>query len=67
MDRQPIAAKSPVALRLIKQAVRTSLRTPLDEGLSQEVSLFALAFASEDMKEGVDAFLNKRKPTFIGR
>ena len=64
---EAIAAKSPVALRLIKQAVRTSLRTPLDEGLSQEVSLFALAFASEDMKEGVDAFLNKRKPTFIGR
>ena len=64
---EAIAAKSPVALRLIKQAVRTSFRTPLDEGLSQEVSLFALAFASEDMKEGVDAFLNKRKPTFIGR
>ncbi len=64
---EAIAAKSPVALRLIKQAVRTSMRTPLDEGLRQEVSLFALAFASEDMKEGVDAFLNKRKPTFIGR
>jgi len=64
---EAIAAKSPVALRLIKQAVRTSLRTPLDEGLSQEVSLFALAFASEDMKEGVDAFLNKRKPSFTGR
>ncbi len=64
---EAIAAKSPVALRLIKQAVRTSMRTPLDEGLSQEVSLFALAFASEDMKEGVDAFLNKRKPNFTGR
>ncbi len=64
---ETIAAKSPVALRLIKQAVRTSMRTPLDEGLSQEVSLFALAFASEDMKEGVDAFLNKRKPNFTGR
>ena len=64
---EAIAAKSPVALRLIKQAVRTSMRTPLDEGLSQEVSLFALAFASEDMKEGVNAFLNKRKPNFTGR
>ena len=64
---EAVAAKSPVALRLIKQAVRTSMRTPLDEGLSQEVSLFALAFASEDMKEGVDAFLNKRKPNFTGR
>ncbi len=62
-----IASKSPVALRLIKQAVRTSARTSLDEGLKQEVTLFSLAFASEDKKEGVDAFLNKRQPTFIGR
>ena len=62
-----IASKSPVALRLIKQAVRTSARTSLDEGLKQEVTLFSLAFASEDKKEGVDAFLNKRQPTFTGR
>ncbi len=62
-----IASKSPVALRLIKQAVRSSARTSLDEGLKQEVTLFSLAFASEDKKEGVDAFLNKRQPTFTGR
>ncbi len=62
-----IASKSPVALRLIKQAVRTSARTSLDEGLKQEVTLFSLAFASEDKKEGVDAFLNTRQPTFTGR
>ncbi len=62
-----IASKSPVALRMIKQAVRTSARTSLDEGLKQEVTLFSLAFASEDKKEGVDAFLNKRQPTFTGR
>jgi enoyl-CoA hydratase len=64
---EAIAAKSPVALRYIKQAVRASVRTPLDEGLKQELSLFALVFASEDMTEGVDAFLNKRTPTFTGR
>jgi enoyl-CoA hydratase len=64
---ETIATKSPVALRLIKQAVRASVRTPLDDGLDQEVSLFALAFASDDMTEGVDAFLNKRTPTFTGR
>ena len=57
-----IAQKSPVALGLIKQAVRASARTPLDEGLRTEVTLFALAFASEDKKEGVEAFLNKRQP-----
>ncbi|MCZ6917359.1 MAG: enoyl-CoA hydratase-related protein [Gemmatimonadetes bacterium] len=64
---QSIAQKSPVALRLIKEAVRASARTPLDEGLSKEVTLFALAFASDDKKEGVDAFLNKRAPAFTGR
>ncbi len=64
---EAIARKSPVALALIKQAVRASARTPLDEGLQQEVTLFSLAFASEDKKEGVDAFLNKRAPNFVGR
>lgn len=64
---QNIAGKSPVALRLIKEAVRASVRTPLDEGLRHESSLFGLAFASEDMAEGVDAFLNKREAKFTGR
>ncbi len=62
-----IAKKSPVALRLIKEAVRASVRTPLDEGLKHEISLFGLVFASEDKTEGVDAFLNKREPNFVGR
>ncbi len=62
-----IAKKSPVALRLIKEAVGASVRTPLDEGLKHEISLFGLVFASEDKTEGVDAFLNKREPDFVGR
>jgi enoyl-CoA hydratase len=62
-----IAEKSPVALRMIKDAVRASVRTPLDEGLSQERTLFGLLFSSEDKQEGVDAFLNKRPPEFKGR
>ncbi len=64
---QTIAEKSPVALQLIKEAVRASLRGPLDEGLRQETTLFALAFASEDRIEGVKAFLEKRKAEFKGR
>jgi enoyl-CoA hydratase len=62
-----IAEKSPVALQLIKEAVRASLRTALDDGLRHERSLFGIAFGSADKEEGVAAFLEKRKPTFKGR
>ena len=62
-----IGEKSPVALQLIKEAVRASLRTPLDEGLRQETTLFGIAFASEDKAEGVRAFFDKRKAEFKGR
>src|SRR5262249_23720087 len=55
-----IAQKSPVALQLIKESVRASLRTSLDEGLRHETSLFSVAFASADKIEGVKAFLEKR-------
>jgi enoyl-CoA hydratase len=61
-----IAEKSPVALQLIKEAVRAAVRLPLDEGLRQETALFGLAFSSEDKQEGVKAFLEKRKPEFRG-
>ncbi len=61
-----IAAKSPIALRYLKEAVRATTRAPLDEGLRLERSLFGLAFASRDKEEGVQAFLEKRKPDFTG-
>jgi enoyl-CoA hydratase len=62
-----IAGKSPVALALIKEAVRASVRSSLDDGLRQEIALFGLAFSSEDKREGVAAFLEKRAPQFSGR
>jgi len=62
-----IAEKSPVALRLAKEAVKTAARSSLDEGLRREIDLFALCFSSEDKDEGVRAFLEKRKPEFKGR
>ncbi len=62
-----IASKSPVALQLIKEAVRAAVRMPLDEGLRLETTLFGLAFSSEDKVEGVKAFLDKREPKFTGR
>jgi enoyl-CoA hydratase len=62
-----IATKSPVALRLIKEGLRASVRTSLDEGMRLERILFGLAFSSEDKEEGVKAFLARRKPEFQGR
>jgi enoyl-CoA hydratase len=62
-----IAEKAPIALQLIKEAVKFASRSNLDEGLRREVDLFALCFSTEDKKEGVAAFLEKRKPVFKGR
>jgi enoyl-CoA hydratase len=62
-----IAEKSPIALRMAKEAVKTASRAPLDEGLRREIDLFALCFSSQDKDEGVTAFLEKRKPEFKGR
>ncbi|HUF89830.1 MAG TPA: enoyl-CoA hydratase-related protein [Gemmatimonadota bacterium] len=62
-----MADKSPVALALAKRALRAALELPLSAGLEQERDLFALAFASEDKAEGVQAFLEKRKPEWRGR
>jgi len=62
-----IAEKSPVALRMAKEAVKTAARASLDEGLRREIDLFALTFSSEDKDEGVRAFLEKRKPDFKGK
>jgi enoyl-CoA hydratase len=62
-----IAEKSPIALRLAKEAVKLASRSNLDEGLRREVDLFALCFSSEDKDEGVRAFLEKRKADFKGK
>jgi enoyl-CoA hydratase len=62
-----IAGHSPVALRLIKEAVRAAAEMPLTAGLAFERELFVTAFSSEDRTEGVAAFLEKRSPDFRGR
>ncbi|MGH2456843.1 MAG: enoyl-CoA hydratase-related protein, partial [Candidatus Limnocylindria bacterium] len=62
-----IAEKSPLALRLAKEAVNAAYEMPLTDALAHERRLFYLLFASEDQKEGMAAFLEKRKPDFRGR
>lgn len=61
-----MARWSPVALRLVKQAVGAALESSLSAGLALERELFLAAFASDDGREGVQAFIEKRTPEFKG-
>ena len=62
-----IAAKGPVAQRLAKESVNRAFETTLETGLDYERKALYLAFASEDAREGLTAFTEKRKPDFEGR
>jgi len=62
-----IAQKSAVTIRLALDAIHTGLVNGFHEGLQREAALFGEAFRSEDVKEGVTAFLEKRKPQFRDR
>ncbi|MEZ4616697.1 MAG: enoyl-CoA hydratase-related protein [Caldilineaceae bacterium] len=62
-----IADKAPVALRLAKDAVNAAFETTLAEGIRLERRLFTMLFATEDQKEGMAAFIEKRKPVWRGQ
>lgn len=62
-----IAARSPVSVRLAKEAIDQAFETPLAAGVDFERRSFYLARASEDAEEGLAAFVEKRKPDFKGR
>lgn len=61
-----IAAKSQVAVRMAKAAINRGLDTDLATGSAYEAEVFSLCFATADQKEGMEAFLDKRKPVFPG-
>jgi len=62
-----IASMSPVAAQLAKESINRSFETQLDEGLTFERKNFYLAFSSKDQKEGMRAFIEKRKPDYKGK
>ena len=64
---QDVAKRAPLAARLIKDAVLAAYEVPLEQGLAYEKRLFSLLFSTEDAKEGMAAFVQKRPPEFKGR
>lgn len=62
-----ITEMSPIAARLAKEAVNRAFETPLEEGLQFERKNFYLCFSSEDQKEGMNAFIEKRTPNYRGK
>ena len=64
---QEIAARAPVAIRLAKEAVNHALESSLTGGLHFEKRAFNILFSTEDQKEGMDAFVNKRDAEWKGR
>ena len=62
-----ILANGPLAVRYCIEAINSGLDMPLQEGTRLEASLFSLCCATQDMKEGTRAFIEKKKPQFKGR
>ena len=62
-----LASRPPLALRFAKEAVLKAFESTLAEGLEYERKLFYMLFATDDQKEGMRAFLEKRQPVFAGR
>jgi len=64
---QKLMKKSPVTLRAAKHSIHTGMNMGLKEALKIEQDIFCMLFGTSDQKEGMGAFLEKRKPTFTGR
>jgi len=62
-----IASKGQLSVRMTKQGVNEGLNMDVDRGLQYETELFALSFSTEDQKEGMAAFLDKRAAEFKGK
>ena len=64
---ETLASRGPIAVREAKGVLDTALAAPLDEGISAELAASERVFSTDDMLEGVEAFLEKRTPRFENR
>ena len=64
---EEIASRAPMAVRMAKDAVNAAFETTLTEGLKAEKRNFYPLFSTEDQKEGMQAFIEKRKPNWKGK
>ncbi|HML33539.1 short-chain-enoyl-CoA hydratase [Sporomusa sphaeroides] len=64
---EKIMARAQAAVRLCKAAVNTGMDTDLESGIAYEAEVFGLCFATADQKEGMSAFIGKRKPNFSNK
>ena len=62
-----LAEKPPIALRVLKEAINAGSNTDLETGLTLETACFGNAFVTEDRKEGLQAFMEKRTPVYQGK
>jgi len=62
-----LLSKSSLTLSLAKKAINSGAEMDISSGLDLEAQCFALCFATEGQKEGISAFLEKRKPQFKGK
>jgi enoyl-CoA hydratase len=62
-----ILERGPVAIKMAKSAINRGIEMNLDDGLAYEIETVALTFTTEDKSEGMNAFIEKRKPEFKGR
>lgn len=62
-----ILSRAPLAVQVCKDAVNTGLNVDLESGIAYEAEVFGLCFATQDQKEGMSAFMEKRKAVFVGK